>query len=154
MMRRNLVSMISIVLCLALLSEGPVSRASAQEIFPISEESHYQQDEVEIYDDNEELKDTPVEPDAIEEEPVSIEPEQLGDYVLDDSHDEEILGEPTTFSYKPYASATYELLYVIENGNTIKITGASGEKSGTLLLPSSINGKTVTTIGRYAFDGN
>ncbi|MCR4739731.1 MAG: leucine-rich repeat protein [Lachnospiraceae bacterium] len=61
-----------------------------------------------------------------------------------------LLGE--SYTYKPYDGATYELTYEVQEDNTIMISGCFGTIKGKLVIPSKINGKTVTSIGDGAFD--
>ena len=54
--------------------------------------------------------------------------------------------------YLPYDGASYELEYYVMDDGTICICGCRGEKSGRLVIPRSIDGRTVTTIGGQAFN--
>ncbi len=47
---------------------------------------------------------------------------------------------------------TYQLKYQTIATNSVEITGYTGTASGDLVIPSTINGKSVTSIGAYAFN--
>ena len=49
------------------------------------------------------------------------------------------------------SAATYgELTYTVSGGK-VTITGCNSSASGTLIIPETIDGYPVTTIGQYAF---
>ena len=53
---------------------------------------------------------------------------------------------------KTYAATYGDLTYEVKNDGTIKITDCSENASGALTIPSTIDGKKVTSIGVYAFE--
>ena len=63
----------------------------------------------------------------------------------------EDLGDVQYQYYKPYYDATYELKYYVMDDATICIAGIEGTDSGELVIPGTIAGKSVTTIGERAF---
>ena len=54
---------------------------------------------------------------------------------------------------KTYAATYGKLTYEVQDDGTIKITDCNTSASGTLTIPDTIDGKKVTSIGRFAFEG-
>ncbi|MEG1640933.1 MAG: leucine-rich repeat protein, partial [Ruthenibacterium sp.] len=56
-------------------------------------------------------------------------------------------------TYKPYPEAEYELQYVENNDGSVSIIGYKGWAAGRLVIPPTIAGKPITSIGDNAFNG-
>ena len=54
---------------------------------------------------------------------------------------------------KTYAATYGKLTYEVRDDGTIEITDCDTSVSGELTIPDTIEGKKVTSIGGYAFDG-
>ncbi len=63
----------------------------------------------------------------------------------------EDLGDVEYKYYKPYNDATYSLKYYVTDDSAICIAGIDGTDRGALVIPDTIDGKSVTTIGESAF---
>ena len=53
---------------------------------------------------------------------------------------------------KTYAATYGDLTYEVQDDGTIKITDCNESASGALTIPSTIDGKKVTSIGKKAFE--
>ncbi len=135
--------MIAILICLTMVFDGPVVSSFAAEVEkPNSADTtgllkiEYND---ETSDDNVQNIFNGTDENTIEETEEDSEELLTDDYLY----------------YKPYPEANYELRYHVLDDGTIGIDGS--KNLGTpyqeeLILPSEIDGKSVTTISNYAFD--
>ncbi len=66
--------------------------------------------------------------------------------------DLDLSGVASWFSTTAQAATSGELTYSVENGKAT-ITGHNGEISGELVIPSTLGGYPVTSIGNWALNG-
>ncbi len=76
-----------------------------------------------------------------------------GEVFVEVEIEEEALVAEQVFVAKPINGVSYSLKYTLDNNLNATIIGWIGEIGGDLIIPSSINGYSVTTIGEFAFNG-
>ena len=140
-MKNMLKSMIAMLICLAMIFDGPVVSLFAVEIGKPDLKDYTEFMKEKLYDEE------------TSEYNVQNNSEDMGE---DGIEEVEVVSEELLTDYLPYPEATYELIYHILDDGTVSIDGAKGTATvGTaLILPDEINDRSVTAIGKSAFESD
>ncbi|MBP5384521.1 MAG: leucine-rich repeat protein [Lachnospiraceae bacterium] len=169
---RKFTKVLSVILCLALLSDFAVFPVFAEELpqdeYSVEEdavltgaeaedvaEAVDKTEDVQLPEEDcfEEFTEANADDAELPEEAQTDEtdPEEMPEMQEDDAFDPELLGDGENLTYRPYPDASYELKYHILEDKTISIDGYVGNAEGRLILPNTIKRRKVTMIGNRAF---